>query len=181
MKPCLDCKYEPNWSEPSGTGEGARRGGECRYKVEMPKLPSVCRVTTSTLTRYSDDSGLPTSCPTWEGRPSPEDEWLERRIGDVVTEIGKMFEDQLFQKDLVEKGFIKEDGFPMKCWSCESANLKFAWAESGGSMSIRQVVAFEVARWVEHGRPIRLSVHCSIFGMPEWAMVNERYRDGNIN
>lgn len=28
-------------------------------------------------------------------------------------------------KKAVEDGYIKEDGFPLKCWKCESKDLKF--------------------------------------------------------
>jgi DNA-directed RNA polymerase subunit RPC12/RpoP len=28
-------------------------------------------------------------------------------------------------KKLVEDGYIKEDGFPLKCWKCKSNDLKF--------------------------------------------------------
>lgn len=33
------------------------------------------------------------------------------------------FEDEI--KKAVEEGYIKEDGFPLKCWKCNSKDLKF--------------------------------------------------------
>ena len=63
---CLTCKYEPDWSEPSG-GEYSRRSGECKYKVKWPKRPSwVYAIKEMPLIRYSDNSGLPSACATWE-------------------------------------------------------------------------------------------------------------------
>lgn len=36
-------------------------------------------------------------------------------MDDIVQEV----------KERVEKGYIKEDGTPLKCWKCESKELKF--------------------------------------------------------
>ena len=62
---CLSCKHEPEWSEPFG-GEYPRQSGDCMYKVDWPKIPYVYRIHKEKLIRYSDDSGLPVSCDTWE-------------------------------------------------------------------------------------------------------------------
>ena len=64
-KSCLTCKWEPDWSEPYG-GEFSRRHGACRYPMVFPKMPYVYHVAKSPLIRYSDDSGLPDECETWE-------------------------------------------------------------------------------------------------------------------
>ena len=61
---CLTCVYEPDWGEPVGV-EYQRRVGKCKYIVDFPPLPYVCRVNTVSLTVYDDDSGLPISCKTY--------------------------------------------------------------------------------------------------------------------
>ncbi len=65
MKNCLTCKYEPEWGEPTGS-EYPRRHGRCKKEVALPKLPAVCRVLVETITIYSDNSGMPRKCATWE-------------------------------------------------------------------------------------------------------------------
>jgi hypothetical protein len=65
MAICLTCKYEPDWSEPSGGNKYSRRHGKCKYEMDWPPMPYVYLVQTRPLLRYSDDSGLPTACPTW--------------------------------------------------------------------------------------------------------------------
>lgn len=64
MKNCLTCKYEPDWSRPIGV-EYTRQTGKCKYIIKLPPLPIVYQLTINWLTRYSDDSGLPGSCPAW--------------------------------------------------------------------------------------------------------------------
>ena len=64
MGKCLTCKYEPDWSEP--TGEYQRRVGKCKYKVDWPKMPWVYLIQTRVLERFSDDSGMPGACKVWE-------------------------------------------------------------------------------------------------------------------
>ena len=58
MKTCLNCKYEPEWSE--------RRNGKCQYPVKLPLLPKTYRIFTEYITRYDDDSGVIKNCPTWQ-------------------------------------------------------------------------------------------------------------------
>ena len=65
---CLECKYEPDWSEPSGHRDYSCRTGKCKFKMEWPPYPWVYLIQTRPLIRYSDDSGLPTSCKTFEKR-----------------------------------------------------------------------------------------------------------------
>jgi len=40
-----------------------------------------------------------------------------------------------------------------------------------------------LSKWIACGYSIRLAEHCVYIGddSPEWARVNDRYRDGNIN
>ena len=64
MQSCLTCKYEPDWSEPTG-GEFSRQHGKCKYKMKWPAMPWVYYINIRSLVRYSDNSGLPTSCETW--------------------------------------------------------------------------------------------------------------------
>jgi len=67
MSKCLTCKHEPDWSKSTG-GEYPRQHGKCKYVVQWPKMPYVYSLQAKTLVRYSDGSGLPTSCQTWEKR-----------------------------------------------------------------------------------------------------------------
>ena len=66
MSKCLTCKYEPDWSKPFDKNEYQRRYGKCKYKMEWPKMPWICLIQTRPLIRYLDNSGLPSTCPTWE-------------------------------------------------------------------------------------------------------------------
>ena len=66
MKTCLNCKYEPNWSAWTG-GKYSRQHGECKWDVkQLPKLPAIMYVQGKSVVRYSDNSGIPTGCDTWE-------------------------------------------------------------------------------------------------------------------
>lgn len=38
----------------------------------MPPLPAVMRISTESIVRYSDDSGIPTKCKTWEAKAKQE-------------------------------------------------------------------------------------------------------------
>jgi len=78
---CLTCKYEPEWSEPSGREYQIRRG-KCKYPMQWPKMPYVYFVQTRPLNRYSDDSGIPTSCACWE----PKDNTAINKMGDHPAE-----------------------------------------------------------------------------------------------
>ena len=66
-KTCLNCKYEPQWSEPKG-GEYPRSSGKCRWFEAhgRPKLPGCVQVIENGILRYADDSGVMTNCKTWE-------------------------------------------------------------------------------------------------------------------
>ena len=65
MSKCLTCKYQPDWEKPVGV-EYKRQHGKCKYKVEWPLIPYVYVITTRSLVRYDDDSGLPSACATYE-------------------------------------------------------------------------------------------------------------------
>ena len=65
---CLSCEYEPEWSAVAGKGEDARRYGSCRYPLAAPKMPAVYSIMSKSIIRYSDDSGMPGLCPTWEAK-----------------------------------------------------------------------------------------------------------------
>ena len=65
MKKCLTCKYEPDWSERSG-GEYPRRSGKCKFTPAWVLLPATMKIHESVITRYDDDSGIPTKCPAYE-------------------------------------------------------------------------------------------------------------------
>jgi len=65
MNNCLNCKYEPDWSEQTGR-EYPRRHGKCKWNKDIPALPAVYRISIESIERYSDDSGIPRWCKTWE-------------------------------------------------------------------------------------------------------------------
>ena len=65
MKDCLDCKYEPDWSEWSG-GEYSICYGRCKWDKEIPVLPKIYSLTKKSIIRYSDDSGVVTRCKAWK-------------------------------------------------------------------------------------------------------------------
>lgn len=65
---CLNCKYEPEWSNWAG-GEYMRCVGNCQCPVGIPKiLPKTYRIHNDTITRYIDDSGVIENCPAWQGK-----------------------------------------------------------------------------------------------------------------
>jgi hypothetical protein len=66
-KNCLTCKWEPEWSKWVGV-EYKRCVGDCRCPVKSQLLPAVYTLSKQGVTRYSDDSGLPTFCHTWEAK-----------------------------------------------------------------------------------------------------------------
>ena len=70
-KNCLTCKYEPDWGEWT-KGYHPRQSGLCKRKEFadelISKLPRSYQVTINGITRYSDDSGVMTRCPAWEGK-----------------------------------------------------------------------------------------------------------------
>lgn len=65
MKTCLNCRYEPDWSEPQGR-EYSRRMGDCKLTIEVT-LPACYRAPMKQrIERYSDDSGVHHRCKYWE-------------------------------------------------------------------------------------------------------------------
>jgi len=62
---CLMCKWEPNWSGWT-CGEYKRCSGKCRYPVKHQTLPATYKIFNDTIVRYTDDSGIPSDCRTWE-------------------------------------------------------------------------------------------------------------------
>lgn len=62
---CLNCKYEPKWSEWSAA-EYPRCVGDCSFLVSWPEHPKVFTITKKKVVRFSDDSGIIFGCPTWE-------------------------------------------------------------------------------------------------------------------
>ena len=68
-KTCLNCKYEPDWSE-FGDGEYGTSKGDCKYPFNaqeiMDKIPA-CVLDTAKLNkfrivRYKDNSGIHYNC-----------------------------------------------------------------------------------------------------------------------
>ena len=64
---CLNCEYEPTWSEWTG-GESSRCSGPCRWDGEIPKLPATMIISVKHVIRYRDDSGIETRCKAWKGK-----------------------------------------------------------------------------------------------------------------
>jgi len=65
---CLNCKWEPNWSEPIGI-EYARQHGSCKYSMPDIKLPECSSpIYKNSVERYSDDSGICSNCKVWESK-----------------------------------------------------------------------------------------------------------------
>jgi hypothetical protein len=67
MKDCLDCKYEPDWSDPIGR-EYQRRSGKCKWDKPLPSLPQCYLVEKQFIVRFDDDSGIMRNCAVWEAR-----------------------------------------------------------------------------------------------------------------
>ena len=67
-KNCLNCKYEPSWSDWSG-GEYSKCSGACKWDDDaIPALPAVIHITIKPVFRYSDDSGIERNCRTWASK-----------------------------------------------------------------------------------------------------------------
>ena len=64
-KNCLTCKWEPVWSGWT-SGEYSRCYGRCRFPVKAQLLPATHSLIIKPITRYTDDSGVPEKCRTWE-------------------------------------------------------------------------------------------------------------------
>jgi hypothetical protein len=65
---CLNCKYEPDWSEPT-KGSHPYRSGKCKWnEVVVPPLPRCTYLCRTSIMRFSDDSGVFTNCPAWEAK-----------------------------------------------------------------------------------------------------------------
>lgn len=61
---CLNCKFEPDWSKPSGL-EYPVRVGKCKWSGDIPVLPAVYSLIKKSVLRYSDDSGVMERCAAW--------------------------------------------------------------------------------------------------------------------
>ena len=69
MKNCLNCKYEPDWSEFEQRGEYAWchvKFGICKWNKTLPQLPQCYSLSKNAITRNSDDSGIMLNCKAWE-------------------------------------------------------------------------------------------------------------------
>lgn len=62
---CLSCKYEPEWGDMVGR-EYPRRTGTCMFEVVIQTLPSCYSLTSRSITRHEDDSGIETNCRAWK-------------------------------------------------------------------------------------------------------------------
>ena len=62
---CLTCKWEPEWNDWVGV-EFRRCYGKCRCPVNAQTLPATYSLVIKSVERFSDDSGLPSRCYTWE-------------------------------------------------------------------------------------------------------------------
>lgn len=70
---CLNCKYEPTWSEPSKHPKYPSRAGYCKFPMPTQILPACCTASRmSIIMRYSDDSGVLTYCPCWGPKEKSE-------------------------------------------------------------------------------------------------------------
>ena len=67
-KTCLNCKWEPKWSELLDRAYFKRRYGNCRFPLEEIILPKVYTLTKQNIVRYDDDSGVMENCRTWEAK-----------------------------------------------------------------------------------------------------------------
>ncbi len=65
---CLNCKYEPEWSEWKNFPDHSRCIGSCKFvnKLDEIVLPACSYIHTDVITRYHDDSGIKYNCPAWE-------------------------------------------------------------------------------------------------------------------
>lgn len=67
---CLSCKWEPDWGPEVGI-QWIRRAGYCKHPIiEEVKnaLPASCQHTVLAIVKYSDNSGVPTTCNAWEAK-----------------------------------------------------------------------------------------------------------------
>lgn len=63
---CLTCVYQPDWTDWTG-GEYPRQNGKCKFPMPYIKLPYGCSIGNAPhIQRYSDDSGIPSRCPTYK-------------------------------------------------------------------------------------------------------------------
>jgi len=67
-KNCLNCFYEPHWGKLLGVFENKRQIGKCKFKAELPILPSIYIIVIKPITKYSDDSGVITQCKAWKSK-----------------------------------------------------------------------------------------------------------------
>ena len=66
---CLNCKYEPEWSEwKKIEGFFSRCTGFCKFANKLSEiiLPACSHIHTDMIVRYDDDSGIKYNCPAWE-------------------------------------------------------------------------------------------------------------------
>ncbi len=64
-KSCLDCKYEPDWGQVFGN-KYPRRIGICKWDKKILLPGCYTPAYKKSVVRYSDNSGICLSCPTWE-------------------------------------------------------------------------------------------------------------------
>lgn len=81
MKNCLNCKFEPEWSEPTKT-EYPRRHGRCQWDGAIPVLPRTHQIVKQPIVVYGDNSGVVTHCKTWEAKRYAVSEF--ERINDLT-------------------------------------------------------------------------------------------------
>lgn len=60
-KTCLNCKYEPSWSNLT-KGEFSYRHGSCNWDKKIPPLPGVYLLSRKSVMRFKDDSGVEHNC-----------------------------------------------------------------------------------------------------------------------
>jgi len=76
-KTCMNCRWEPRWSEWVGPPKFAHRSGHCNYPITV-YIPWAALFTKETLVHYRDPTSKdpcerPNKCPCWELKPQPRE------------------------------------------------------------------------------------------------------------
>lgn len=64
---CLNCLYEPEWSDWIGVGDSKRKTGKCKFRLVSiaDKIPACVDLTKNYITLHTDGSGIFIRCNTW--------------------------------------------------------------------------------------------------------------------
>lgn len=70
VKNCLNCKYEPDWSDWGKWKEleYGRQIGKCKFRLVLPVLPAVFHLVKTPIIRYHDNTGIENCCRAWEAK-----------------------------------------------------------------------------------------------------------------